>query len=190
MTLFLIGYMASGKTTLGRALARRIGYNFIDLDFYIEQRYRKRIPEIFAELGEERFRDLEARMLREAGEFCDTVVSCGGGTPCFGDNMDYMLSAGTTVWLDSTVERICERIKVAKSRRPLLEGKNDEELRQFVEAHLAERLPYYSRATVRLPSDNLESRDDIAETIRSLLSNLTPREPLPELKKNEEDFNG
>lgn len=172
MTLFLIGYMASGKSTLGRALARQLGYTFIDLDFYIEQRYRKRIPEIFAELGEEGFRDLEGRMLREAGEFCDTVISCGGGTPCFGDNMDYMLAAGTTIWLDSTVGRICERIKVAKSRRPLLEGKRDDELRQFVETHLAERLPYYRRARLRLPSDNLESREEIASTIRTLLRDL------------------
>lgn len=82
MTIFLIGYMASGKTTLGRALARELGFRFIDLDFYIEQRFRHRIPELFAHNGEAGFRDIEGRMLRESGEFCDTVVSCGGGTPC------------------------------------------------------------------------------------------------------------
>lgn len=172
MTIFLIGYMASGKTTLGRALAKELGYSFIDLDFYIEQRYRKPIPRLFEEIGESGFRDLEARMLREAGEFCDTVVSCGGGTPCFGDNMDYMLSAGTTVWLDASVDRICHRLKVAKTRRPLVEGKSDEELREFVAAHLAERLPHYSRALLRLPSDRLESRTQIAATISALLPQL------------------
>lgn len=169
MTIFLIGYMASGKTTLGRALAKELGYSFIDLDFYIEQRYRKRIPQLFSEMGESGFRDLEARMLREAGEFCDTVISCGGGTPCFGDNMEYMLHAGTTVWLDATIDRICERLKIAKTRRPLLDGKTDEEVRTFVAAHLAERRPHYSRAALRLPSDRLESRSQIAETIALLL---------------------
>ena len=173
MTIFLIGYMASGKTTLGRALAKELGYSFIDLDFYIEQRYRKRIPQLFAECGESGFRDLEARMLHEAGEFCDTVISCGGGTPCFGDNMDYMLSTGTTVWLDATTDRICQRLKIAKTRRPLLDGKTDDELRAFVSAHLSERLPHYSRAAVRLPSDRLESRSQIAETIESLRAALS-----------------
>lgn len=172
MTIFLIGYMASGKTTLGRALAKQLGYSFIDLDFYIEQRYRKRIPQLFSEMGEAGFRDLESRMLREAGEFCDTVVSCGGGTPCFSDNMDYMLTAGTTVWLDATVDRICARIKVAKTRRPLLEGKSEEELRDFITTHLSERLPYYSRAALRLPSDRLESRSQISDTIDTLLKLL------------------
>lgn len=172
MTIFLVGYMAAGKTTLGKALARELGYQFIDLDFYIEQRFRKRIPEIFAEMGEPGFRELEARMLREAGEFCDTVVSCGGGTPCFADNMEYMNSAGVTVWLDATIERICQRLLIAKVRRPIVEGKDANELPPFIKNHLEARLPYYTLAKLRIPSDLLESHAQIAETVANLLQQL------------------
>lgn len=166
--------MASGKTTLGRALAKELGYTFIDLDFYIEQRYRKRIPHLFEEYGEEAFRELESRMLREAGEFCDTVISCGGGTPCFGDNMEYMMERGITVWLDASTDRICQRIRISATRRPLLDGKSDEELHDFISAHLNQRLPHYMRAHLRIPSDSLESRSQIASTIANLLTLLPP----------------
>ncbi|MDE5663292.1 MAG: shikimate kinase [Muribaculaceae bacterium] len=168
MSLFLIGYMAAGKTTLGRALAKELGYQFIDLDFYIEQRFRQRVHDIFATHGEEGFRRIEAEMLREVGEFCNTVVSCGGGTPCYPGNMEYMLSAGTTIWLDASVECICRRLLCARTRRPLVEGKSADELPAFITSHLSERLPYYSRAAIRLPSDRLESRHEIAETIGML----------------------
>lgn len=174
MTIFLIGYMASGKTTLGRALARELGFRFIDLDFYIEQRFRHRIPELFAHNGEAGFRDIEGRMLRESGEFCDTVVSCGGGTPCHGDNMDYMLSHGITIWLDAGVECICRRLATAKTRRPIVEGKSADELPDFITSHLAQRLPYYRRSKIRICSEQLESRTQIASTIANLLPHLQP----------------
>lgn len=172
MTIFLIGYMASGKTTLGRALARATGREFIDLDFYITQRFRKSIPEIFAEKGEDGFRQIEADMLREVGEFCDVIVSCGGGTPCFHDNMEYMNATGVTLLLDATTECTVRRLLTAKTVRPIVRDKSREELPLFIEAHKAERAPYYNLAAHRLLSDNLESRDGIASTVsaaRSLL---------------------
>ena len=89
-SIILIGYMCAGKTTVGKSLAKNMGISFYDLDWYIEDRFHKRIPEIFAEKGEEGFRDIERRMLHEAAEFEDIVLSCGGGTPCFFDNMKYM----------------------------------------------------------------------------------------------------
>ena len=168
MALFLIGYMASGKTTLGRVLAKKLGWQFYDLDFYIEQRFRRSVAEIFAERGEEGFRLLESTMLREVGEMEQTVVACGGGTPCFCDNMRYMLGAGTTVWLDATVGAICRRLLVARNRRPIVEGKSPEELPQFIAGHLAGRLPYYQQARIRIPSDHLESRSEIRETVAGL----------------------
>ena len=88
--IILIGFMGAGKTTIGRQLALALGLQFYDLDWYIEMRYHKKVSDIFAEEGEEHFRDLERRMLHEVAEFEDVVISCGGGTPCFGDNMQYM----------------------------------------------------------------------------------------------------
>ncbi len=165
MTVFLIGYMAAGKTTLGRALAKDTGYDFIDLDFYITQRFRKSIPEIFAEKGEAEFRRLEAQMLREAGEFENTIISCGGGTPCFSDNMEYMNSRGQTLLLEASVERTVRRLLCASTRRPITEGKSAEELPGFIMAHMAERRPHYEKAQLRIDSTELESREKIAKKV-------------------------
>lgn len=169
MTLFLIGYMACGKTTFGRALARRLRMDFIDLDFYIEQRFRKSISQIFSEKGEEEFRRMESAMLREVGEFENVIVSCGGGTPCFHDNIGYMLGKGDVVWLQASVARIVERLIINSSRRPLMKGKSPEELREAVETGLAGRKQYYSRANIHFPSDQLEDRRQIDSTVAAFL---------------------
>lgn len=169
-TIFIIGYMASGKTTFGRALARRLGYNFIDLDFYIRQRFRMTPAEIFARKGEAEFRRMESAMLREAGEFEDTIVACGGGTPCQPGNMEYMNSRGLTVCLTASISRIAERIINAPGKRPITNGIAAEELPAFIERHMAERLPYYSMSRITFESDNLESARQIHETVEQFLS--------------------
>lgn len=168
MIIFLIGYMASGKTTLGRALADASGLQFIDLDFYITQRFRKSVSEIFAQEGEERFREIEREMLREVGEFCDVVVSCGGGTPCFFDNMDYMNSRGLTIWLQADTPTTVRRLLEAKGKRPIVMQLSAEDLPDFVESHIEERRPFYSKARIRLDSNQLESREQIAATVEKL----------------------
>jgi len=167
--IFIIGYMASGKTTFGRALARRLGRDFIDLDFYIEQRFRKTIREIFASEGEGAFRKKEEAMLREAGEFDNVVVSCGGGTPCFFENMDYMNSRGLTVLLDTSPERIVARLVENNSRRPLMAGKSEEEIRQEVKKGLETRNSFYSKAAIHFPGNLLESRDQIDSSVNRFL---------------------
>ncbi len=159
--LILIGYMCVGKTTVGREVAKRTGRMFYDLDWYIEERFRKRIPAIFAEEGEERFRDMERRMLHELAEFEDVVVSCGGGTPCHFDNMDYMNSAGNTVYLKATPETILAHLSMAKGQRPLLEGKTPEELDAYVRQQLAEREPFYSKAQVTVDVNILDDFDKV-----------------------------
>lgn len=164
--------MASGKSTLGRALAKRLGTDFIDLDFYITQRYRTSIPQIFAQKGEAAFRRLEMRMLREVGEFTDIVISCGGGTPCHSDNIDYMNSAGITVMLEASEDCIIKRLLSAKSRRPIVEGKSEQELRSFIHNHLQSRLPYYRRASLTVNSEQLESREGIDATVEAVLEKL------------------
>lgn len=168
--LFIIGYMACGKTTFGRALARATGRQFIDLDFYIEQRFHMSINQIFAEKGEEEFRRMESAMLREAGEFENTVIACGGGTPCFNDNMDWMLANGTTIFLEATPEKIARRLIANSTRRPLMAGKSPEEIYAAIADGLAARLPQYSRAAIRFSGDALETRGQIDRTVADFLS--------------------
>lgn len=163
--IFIIGYMACGKTTFGRALAKKLNREFIDLDFYIEQRFRKRIPEIFGERGEDGFRRIERNMLQEAGEFENVVISCGGGTPCFFDNMDYMLERGTTVWLQASEQRITERLLINSTNRPLMKGKSKEEIEKAVAEGLMARTPHYSRAGIHFSGEYLEDRRQIDTTI-------------------------
>ena len=123
--VFLIGYMGCGKSTLGRALSVATGLDFIDLDHYIEQRFHATIAELFASRGEDGFRRVEQAMLREVCDFSDVIIACGGGTPCFFNNMDEMNAAGTTVWLNTPISRLYERLQRNRSKRPILANKSD-----------------------------------------------------------------
>ncbi len=163
--VFLMGFMGAGKTTLGKALAKDLGVSFIDLDQYIESRFMKSVTQIFASRGEQGFRELESRLLREVGEFDDVIVSCGGSTPLIGDNMEYMLQHGQTVYLKCNNDTLLRRLKAARSQRPLIASKNDQELALFIESETARREPGYLKAEYICPGDRLESRDQISETV-------------------------
>lgn len=163
-----MGFMGAGKTTLGKALAKDLDISFIDLDQYIERRYMKSVSQIFATRGEQGFREIESRMLREVGEFDDVIVSCGGSTPLIGDNMDFMLQHGQTVYLKCDNDTLLRRLKVARSQRPLIASKTDDELAAFIESETARREPGYLKAEYICPGDRLESRDQISETVTYL----------------------
>ena len=166
--VFLIGYMGSGKTTLGKAFARELKLEFIDLDWYIEARFHKTVSQIFAERGESGFREIERNMLHEVGEFEDVVIAAGGGTPCFFDNVDYMNRSGKTVFLTASDEVLFRRLKIGKAKRPLLANKSDDELMGTIKSALEKRLPFYEKATYRFDADMLESRSQIRESVRRL----------------------
>ena len=144
--IIIIGYMGAGKTTLGWALSKILGFRFYDLDWYIETRMRKTIAQIFEERGEDGFRIIERNMLHEVAEFENVIIACGGGTPCFFDNMDYMNAQGETVYLKATPDVLYGHLKMGKSVRPLLLDKTPEEVSLFVRKQLQEREPFYTKA--------------------------------------------
>ena len=171
--IILIGYMGSGKTTVGKALSKETGMMFYDLDWYIESRMRKTVSQIFAERGEEAFRQIEYNMLHEVAEFENVIISCGGGTPCFFDNMDYLNQQGDVVYLKATPETLYKHLLMAKVERPLLKDKSPEELIAYITEHLKERAPFYEKARYTLDVNVLDNYDKIAvsvERIKSLLS--------------------
>lgn len=170
--IFLIGYMGAGKTTLGRALAKELNIQFIDLDSYIEERLCKSVSQIFAEKGEAGFRDIERRMLHEAGEFENVIISTGGGTPCFFDNIEYMNGQGTTVFLDVPIDRLFIRLSIARKKRPLIMNKSDEELRSFIAEQLGKRLPHYSKAKQKFVADQLEDIKQIEASVKNFLQQI------------------
>lgn len=166
MKLFIIGYMASGKTTFGKALADKLGTAFIDLDAYIEEKTGQNIPEIFAARGEEGFRELESEMLREATESePDAVIACGGGTPCFNSNMEFLNSNGVTVFIETSTPVLISRLQEESESRPLMAGKTDDEIRQKVLSQLCERLPHYLEAKLKWHGDDLNSREEISKNV-------------------------
>lgn len=170
--IILIGYMCAGKTTVGKALAKRLGRTFYDLDWYVEERFRKKIPQIFAEEGEARFRDLECRMLHEVAEFEDIVLACGGGTPCFYDNMEYMNAVAETVYLKASADTLCQHVAMSRGERPLLKGKSDEELRSFIDSQLALRAPFYEKAQHIVDINVLDSFDKVKDIVNLITKTI------------------
>ncbi|MBQ7513937.1 MAG: shikimate kinase [Prevotella sp.] len=166
--IILIGYMGSGKTTVGKALSKDTGMMFYDLDWYIESRMHKSVSQLFSERGEEAFRKMEYNMLHEVAEFEDVIISCGGGTPCFFDNIDYLNQQGDVVYLKATPEVLYKHLLMAKVERPLLKGKSPDELIAYITEHLKERAPYYEQARYTLDVSVLDNFDKIKTSVTAL----------------------
>ncbi len=170
--IILIGYMGAGQSTVGKALSKELGIIFYDLDWYIESRMRKTVSQIFAERGEEGFRKIEYNMLHEVAEFEDVIISCGGGTPCFFDNMDYLNQQGQVVYLKADPEVLYKHLLMARVERPLLKGKSKEELLTCIKEQLEKREPFYTKARYTLDvslMDNYEKIKISVDKIKELL---------------------
>ena len=160
--IFLIGFMGSGKSTMGKKVAGRLGYSFVDLDALIVERAGQTIPEIFAQHGEAAFRQQEQAALHAVLEVPKTVISCGGGTPCFFDNMQRINASGYSVYLRLTPRELAIRLAASKTKRPLIEGKSGAELEDFIASLLAKREGYYEQAKLHFPPYRERLRELVA----------------------------
>ncbi|MBQ7471098.1 MAG: shikimate kinase [Prevotella sp.] len=170
--IILIGYMGAGKTTVGKELAKALGVPFYDLDWYIETRRRKTVKQLFDEVGEEGFRKIEHNMLHEVAEFENVIVSCGGGTPCFYDNMDYLNQQAETIYLKASPEVLYGHLRMGKGVRPLLLNKTPEEVQEFIREQLAYREQFYTKAKHIIDVNLMDNFEKIAITIEKIRKEL------------------
>ena len=147
-TLVLIGFPGSGKSTVGRRLAAKLGVAFIDLDLYIEEKYHTAVPLLFQKYGEPAFRALEYAALCEVLAKDDVVIATGGGTPCHGDAMAKINARAQSIYLQLTEEQLVERLLHSKKKRPLTNSLAEPDLRAYVHETLAKREPYYRQANI------------------------------------------
>lgn len=169
--LYIVGYMASGKTTFGRALAERLGWEFLDLDSAVERIELKSVAEIIREKGEAYFRHVESKTLKATASLRHAVIACGGGTASYRDNMEFMTLHGQTLWIIASPERIVERILQAGDTRPLVSGMDPARMLEFVKSHLRQRQLHYFKANRRISGEHLESPREIAATVDVYLDN-------------------
>ncbi|MGM9819113.1 MAG: shikimate kinase [Paludibacteraceae bacterium] len=158
--IFLLGYMGCGKTTVGKNIAGKMGLEFLDTDDLIEKCHRKTIAEIFSEVGENQFREMEREVLHNIFDYNDCIISTGGGMPCFFDNLALMNEKGTTIFLDVSIEELVHRLYYKGNKRPLLQGKNEQQLYEYIKKSIEERLPFYSQAQIRISADNTNATID------------------------------
>ena len=165
MKLFLIGFMGSGKTHWGQLLAAKMDLPFFDLDAVIEQREKASITDIFTERGEEAFRYIEKEVLEKlVGAHKDFIISCGGGTPCFFNNIGFMKQKGLVIWLNTQIDTLVNRLLKQKNSRPLLKKLADTELKQYIISKILRRRLYYEQADIMVHEETL-SVDTFAEII-------------------------
>lgn len=157
MRILLIGYMGSGKSTLGKWIAKHLNYSFIDMDELIEQEQNQTISEIFAKQGEEAFRLIEKETISKLSTYHNAVIATGGGAPCFYDNAAQLNKLGLTIYLKLTPIVLVERLRGATHWRPLVAEKNEKELLDFITQKLIEREPFYNKAKVIADANHLDN---------------------------------
>jgi shikimate kinase len=156
MRIFLIGFMGSGKTFWGRQLSRHTGLPFYDLDEEIAKVEKRTVQQIFHEKGEEFFRERERDLLEALTEdHQDLVVSCGGGTPCFFNNIEFRKKNGRVIWLNTSVDTLVRRLLQEKNSRPLIKNISDSDLKSFIIRKLQERRLYYEQADLILAEETI-----------------------------------
>ena len=170
--IFLVGFMGSGKSTIGRHLADALGYRFVDTDVFIETRFRQRILDMFAQYGEATFRRRERMIIEELMSMPDTVFATGGGLPCYEDTMEQLLLSGQVIYLSCSPQVLAARLELCKRTRPTIKDKSGEELLAFVTDMLQVRAPIYRCAHHICPIDEVDTPQKerrFAQELASLL---------------------
>ncbi len=166
--IYIVGYMGAGKTTAARRLAQRMGWDVVDTDALFEEKYKISVNDFFNKYDEPLYRKLESEVLKATESLDHVVVSTGGGTACFFDNMDWMNQHGLTVFLRISPQAAVDRVIHSRHKRPLVEGKSEEELTEFVNQHYASRLPFYEQARIAAKSEDFDI-ESLMEAIKDIL---------------------
>ncbi len=172
MIVVLLGYMGSGKSTVGQLLAENLGINFLDLDDYIEQNQKTTISEIFNSKGEIYFRTLESEAVKQICNQSDSLVlALGGGTPCYADTMQFLVNHPNvvTITLNVPIKNLSQRLINEKAKRPLIANLKDDDIPEFIAKHLFERSSYYNQAEIGIKTDALSVEDIVAKITLKLL---------------------
>ena len=154
--IYIVGYMGAGKTTAARHLASRLGWEVVDTDALFEEKYKISVCDFFNKYDEPLYRKLESEVLKSTENLDNVVISTGGGTACYFDNMEWMNQHGLTVFLRISQTAVVDRLLHAKRKRPLAEGKTESELTEFVNRHYTARLPFYEQAKITVKAENLD----------------------------------
>ena len=165
--IYLIGFSTCGKSTLGKIIAEKLKFHFIDLDVAITQQQGKSINALFDEFGEEGFRKIEQQLLVNTIFLTETVIACGGGTPCYSDNMDFLLRNGTVIYLEVDEAILLERMLNNTAERPLFKGKLKEEIASHVNKLLTTRKEFYERANITI-KNNSDEESVVTDVLKSL----------------------
>ena len=162
MRIYLIGFMGVGKSKKGRKLALRLGFQYIDMDEWIEEKEKMTIPEIFKSKGESYFRQVEYEAVKFLSKVESAVISTGGGSPCYFDAIELMNASGITIYLKGSPAFLLKRLKESKKKRPLIEALSSEELLNFITTKLDERAPFYEKAKFQIDALNCKAKDLVA----------------------------
>jgi shikimate kinase len=155
--IYICGFMGCGKTTEGKKIANEIGFNFIDLDEYIVNKFNKSIVDLFKDVGEEEFRNIETIALKECtNNNSEILIATGGGTPCFNNNLEFMKCNGYLIYLKLNEQELLKRLSNAKTNRPLIKDKNNEEMLLYIENLLKVREVFYNQADIIVDANHID----------------------------------
>ena len=154
--IYIVGYMGAGKTTAAKRLAHRLGWEVADTDALFEEKYRISVDDFFQKYDEPLYRKLESEILKSTESLDKVVISTGGGTACYFDNMDWMNQHGLTVFMRISPAAAVDRVLHSRHKRPLARGKTEAELMEFVSQHYAARMPFYERAQITVKSEDFD----------------------------------